>query len=118
MLTNNAKNVQVQVQVEAQVQAQAQAQAQKRCCCYSSQSTDSRCCGACYHCCPKPEIDDRCEACPNNFCTYWQSGYIQTTQGIKREEERCEEFYCDDCCCTTACFPLKFSVFFPCCFGR
>jgi hypothetical protein len=86
-------------------------------CCYSTESHESRCCGACYWLChPNPE-KDRCECCPNTFCDYWKSGYIQTTQGSVNDEDRCSECECDDCCCTLFCFPLKFPIFFPCFLG-
>ena len=47
-------------------------------CCYSRESYDSRCCGACYWLCPSKTVEDQCEFCHNNFCDYWKSGYIQT----------------------------------------
>ena len=86
-------------------------------CCYSKESHDSRCCGACYLLCPSNTSEEQCEFCHNNFCDYWKSGYIQTTDGINHPEDRCPELECDDCCCTTCCFPLKFPIFFPCCLG-
>ena len=85
--------------------------------CYSPESDDSRCCGACYYGCPKKSINDRCECCPNSFCDYWQSGYVQTIDGPLRKEERCDECECDDCFCTTLCLPFKFPMFFPCFLG-
>jgi hypothetical protein len=85
--------------------------------CYSPESDDSRCCGACYYGCPKKSINDRCECCPNSFCDYWQSGYVQTIDGPLRKEEQCDECECDDCFCTTLCLPFKFPMFFPCFLG-
>ena len=86
-------------------------------CCYSRESDESRCCGACYWLCPPNPKKERCECCPNTFCDYWKSGYIQTTQGGTRDEDSCHECECDDCFCTTICLPFKFPVFFPCFLG-
>ena len=84
-------------------------------CCYSKESDDSRCLGACYWLCSTENVEDQCNCCPNNFCEFWKSGYIQTNDGhVKNEETSCDECECDDCFCTTVCFPLKFSIFFPC----
>ena len=88
----------------------------KGACCYSAESHDSRCCGACYWLCPST-VEEQCNCCPNTFCDYWKSGYIQTTDGILREEERCDECECDDCFWTTVCLPCKFPIFFPCLLG-
>jgi hypothetical protein len=86
-------------------------------CCYSKESDDSRCCGVCYCLCPTNPTKERCECCPNTFCDFWKSGYIQTTDGPVREEDSCRECECDDCFCTLCCFPIKFPIFFPCCLG-
>lgn len=87
-------------------------------CCYSKESDDSRCLGACYWLCSTENVEDQCNCCPNNFCEFWKSGYIQTNDGhVKNEENSCDECECDDCFCTTVCFPLKFSIFFPCFLG-
>ena len=86
-------------------------------CCYSKESHDSRCCGGCYWLCPSDKVKERCECCPNNFCDYWKSGYIQTIASSVRSEDRCNEFECDDCFCTIICFPVKFPIFSPCCIG-
>ena len=86
-------------------------------CCYSKESDDSRCCGVCYCLYPTNPTEERCECCPNTFCDFWKSGYIQTTDGPLREEDSCSECECDDCFCTLCCFPIKFPIFFPCCLG-
>jgi hypothetical protein len=87
-------------------------------CCYSKESIDSRCCGTCYHLCPSKTVDDQCNLCTNTFCDYWTSGYIQSNDGYgKRNEDSCDDLKCDDCFCTTVCFPIKFPIFLPCFIG-
>lgn len=86
-------------------------------CCYSKESDDSRCCGACYLLCPSNNVKEQFNCCLNTFCDFWKSGYIQTTDGVVREEDRCSQCECDDCFCTTVCFPLKFPLFFTCFLG-
>ena len=86
-------------------------------CCYSTESYESRCCGACYWLCHPNPHKERCECCHNTFCDYWKSGYIQTTEGSVNEEDSCRECECDYCFCTTICFPFKFPVFFTCFLG-
>lgn len=86
-------------------------------CCYSTESIESRCCGACYWLCHPNPHKKPCECCPNTFCDYWKSGYIQTTEGSLKEEDSSRECECDDCFCTAVCFPFKFAVFFPCFIG-
>lgn len=80
-------------------------------CCpfYNRDSEDSRCCGLCYCCCPAKSAEEQCNCCPNSFEMYWHSGYVQTTAGIGKEEE-------NGICCWF-CFPIKFSLFFPCFIG-
>ena len=81
------------------------------CCgCYKRNSFDSRCCGVCYACCPSQTVDEQCNFCPNDFKMYWDSGYVQTKSGYGGFEEN------NGFCCWV-CFPLKFALFFPCCFG-
>uniref|UniRef100_A0A6C0IIN6 Uncharacterized protein n=1 Tax=viral metagenome TaxID=1070528 RepID=A0A6C0IIN6_9ZZZZ len=81
-----------------------------RCNCYNTASTDARCCGACYYCCPtKKKVEERCECCPNDFDTYWDSGYVQTNVGYGTEDP-------NGLCCW-CCFPIKFPVFFTCFLG-
>ena len=90
---------------------------QRPCCgCYKEDSTDTRCCGLCYYCCPAKHIDKeidkkRCDCCPNDFCEYWYSGLVQTTAGYGNKEEDINGI----CCCF--CFPVKFPLFFPCFLG-
>ena len=86
-------------------------------CCYSKESDDSRCCGACYWICPSKTVEEQCNFCPKNFCEFWKSGYIQTREGGVKEENVCRECECDDCFYTTICFPCKFPLFFPCFIG-
>jgi len=87
------------------------------CCgCYKNNSTDTRCCGLCYYCCPakniNKEIDPaRCDFCPNDFQEYWYSGYVQTTTGYGNKSEEINGVYC------WCCFPLKFPLFFSCFLG-
>ena len=88
----------------------------QKCSCYSSDSTDARCCGLCYCCCPAKHIDkemdlNRCDFCPNDFCEYWYSGYVQTHSGYGHPEEEINGI------CCWFCFPLKFPIFFPCFLG-
>jgi len=86
--------------------------------CYSSESNDSRCCGACYYLCPTKSITERCEFCPKTFSEYWHSGYIQTYEGSIDTRDPCPECGCDeDCFCTTLCIIPKFATFFPCFLG-
>lgn len=86
--------------------------------CYSTESIESRCCGACYWLCHPTPHKEPCECCPNTFCDFWKSGYIQTTGGYGTyEEDRCEECECDDCFWTTVCFPCKVPLFVPCFLG-
>ena len=86
--------------------------------CYSPESNDSRCCGACYYLCPSKSITDRCEFCPKTFSEYWHSGYIQTYEGGLESRDPCPECGCDeDCFCTTLCIIPKFGTFFPCFLG-
>ena len=101
----------------AKAKAAAEAKAKKCTYCYAAESDDSRCCGACYYCCPSKHIQAQCNVCPNTFCDYWQSGYIQTTSGPKRESQDCPDLECEDCCCTCVCCPFKFPFFFPCLLG-
>lgn len=87
-----------------------------RCGCYKENSTDARCCGLCYCCCPANNIDkeddpQRCDLCPNDFSEYWYSGYVQTTTGYGNKEEDVNGVCCWLCC------PVKFSLFFPCFLG-
>lgn len=89
---------------------------QHTCCfckCYKPNSIDARCCGLCYACCPRKTVEEQCNFCPNNFTTYWDSGYVQTTSGYGKQADRDEK---NGVCCWF-CFPLKFGMFFPCCFG-
>jgi hypothetical protein len=83
------------------------------CGCYKRGSIDARCCGVCYVCCPRKTVEEQCNFCPNNFTTYWDSGYVQTISGHGKQAELDEK---NGLCCWF-CFPLKFSLFFPCCFG-
>lgn len=85
---------------------------QSECCgCYKQNSLDSRCCGLCYAYCPRQTLDEQSDCCPNNFSTYWDSGYVQTTSGYQTEHGEHNGI------CCWFCFPLKFALFFPCCFG-
>jgi hypothetical protein len=90
---------------------------QRPCCgCYQVDSTDARCCGVCYCCCPAANIDKdidtkRRDCCPNDFNEYWYSGLVQTTMGYGNSEEDINGF------CCFVCFPIKFAFFFPCFFG-
>jgi len=87
------------------------------CCgCYEADSTDARCCGVCYCCCPAANIDKeidkkRCDCCPNDFNEYWYSGLVQTTMGYGNPAEEINGV------CCWFCFPIKFSMFFPCFLG-
>ena len=87
-----------------------------RCGCYKDNSTDARCCGLCYCCCPAKHIDKeidkkRCDCCPNDFYEYWYSGLVQTTAGYGHKAEDINGF------CCWLCFPFKFPIFFPCFLG-
>jgi hypothetical protein len=90
---------------------------QQSCCgCYKENSTDTRCCGVCYCCCPAKHIDKtvdlkRCDCCPNDFCEYWYSGYVQTNSGYGPPQEEMNGI------CCWFCFPVKFPLFFPCFLG-
>ena len=79
------------------------------CACYGPNSSDARCCGLCYFCCPTPPNKEQCFCCLNNFTEYWDSGYVQTVSGYGDEEN-------NGVCCVF-CFPLKFALFFTCCLG-
>ena len=90
---------------------------QRPCCgCYQADSTDARCCGVCYCCCPAKHIDKeidkkRCDCCPNDFCEYWYSGLVQTTAGYGNPQEEINGV------CCWFCFLPKFAMFFPCFLG-
>ena len=87
------------------------------CCgCYKIFSTDARCGGLCYCCCPAAHIDEivdekRCDCCPKDFCHYWNSGYVQTTSGYGNFDDE------KNGVCCWFCFPVKFPLFFPCFLG-
>ena len=81
------------------------------CWCYSRESIDARCCGACYFVCPQKTVEAQCNCCLNDFSTYWDSGLVQTTSGYGNKEEEKNGI------CCWLCFPLKFSLFFPCFLG-
>jgi hypothetical protein len=76
--------------------------------CYSKKSSDARCCGLCFYCCPAKIYKDKFELCPINLYDYWISCYVQTNDGVRREEK--------DVCCFV-CFPVKIVLFFPCLLG-
>ena len=84
------------------------------CKCYNPDSIDARCCGACYKCCPSKTFEQQCNFCPNDFTTYWDSGYVQTVSGYGGKAGAESEKNGVYCC---ICFPLKFAMFFSCCFG-
>lgn len=84
------------------------------CWCYNKASTDSRCCGACYCCCPVKDNEDKRVLCPNGFSDYWDSCYVQTVSGYGGKQGAIEE---KNGCFTCVCFPIKFSLFFPCFLG-
>ena len=89
-----------------------------RCCCcfcYNKESIDSRCCGACYCCCPSHNKYEQCYFCPNNLTEYWFSGYVQTDVGYGASKDTCSKDECSFCC--VVCFPVKFPLFFPCFLG-
>lgn len=80
------------------------------CYCYNKASTDARCCGACYCCCPsKKRKEELCYFCPYTFSEYWYSGYVQTIDGPHDKEP-------NGFCCWL-CFIPKFGLFFPCFLG-
>jgi len=84
------------------------------CWCYNKSSTDSRCCGACYCCCPVKDNEDPFMLCPNGFSEYWDSCYVQTVSGYGGKQKAIEE---KNGCFTCVCFPIKFTLFFPCFLG-
>jgi hypothetical protein len=86
---------------------------ESKCCClfYNRDSTDSRCCGICYCCCPAKTPEDQFNCCPNNFAEYWHSGYVQTYSGYGNSAQE------ENGICCWFCFPLKFTIFFPCFLG-
>ena len=108
-ITNTYKNKRVEAFV---VIAEQTKMCECKCCgCYDHDSIDARCCGVCYCCCPNKNSDKQCNCCPNDFSTYWDSGYVQTTAGYgNRAQDH------NGCCCWV-CFPLKFAIFFPCFLG-
>jgi hypothetical protein len=82
------------------------------CChCYTKDSFDSRCCGACYYCCPIKDKEKQCHYCPNTFSEYWYSGYVQTSAGYGTQSEDINGV------CCWFCFLPKLSLFWPCLFG-
>ena len=97
---------------EEHAQAPADLPSTGCCCpCYNAKSTDARCCGACYFCCPLEEDEFQCSWVPSTFTEYRKSGYIVThSNGRNRIDS-------DQCLCTIFCFPIKFSLFFPCFIG-
>ena len=74
---------------------------------HSKLAEDARCCGLCYlfSCSNKPN----CNCCPANINMYCLSPYIQTNNGYNGDK--------NDWCCTCFCFPVKFTLFFPCFLG-
>jgi hypothetical protein len=81
------------------------------CSCYAKDSKDSRCCGLCDKCFRTKENDTRCDWCPNNLHDYCTSGMIYTDSGtLDKHDESCGVF-------CVLCFPIKLSIFFPCCLG-
>ena len=82
------------------------------CCdCYRADSTDARCCGACYCCCPVSKPSEQCNWIPNTFTEYLKSGYFTTIDSSTKVSNNDEK-----CFCTLFCLPLKI-IFFPCCIG-
>lgn len=79
------------------------------CACYRLPIIDARCCGVCYFCCPVKPDAHQCNVCPNTFDVYWNSGYVQTEAGYGPPQP-------NGFCCWL-CFPLKITLFFPCCLG-
>ena len=77
--------------------------------CYSKDSKDARCCGACYLCCPTKPNENACVICPNDLSEYCNSGYILTDDGTSSKQT-------DGLCCVLCC-PLKISLFFSCFLG-
>ncbi len=63
-----------------------------------------QCFGQCYHCYPT-------SCCPTTFHEYWNSGYVQTSSGYGSLAEEKNSIFC------FCCFPIKFALFFSCCFG-
>lgn len=64
---------------------------------------------------PQLNTNTKNQCCPTDMSDYWRSGYIQTRTGTGSKTN--EECGCDDCCATTMCLPIKFSLFLPCCLG-
>ncbi len=82
------------------------------CGCYSVDSYDSRCCGACYHWCPsesRAETGTEKDVCPDTISDFFDSGYFITHCHSWQND--------DDCFCTVLCLPIKFPLFLPCLFG-
>ena len=79
--------------------------------CYAKDSKDSRCCGICDKCFRTKDNNTRCDCCPNNLHDYCRSGMIYTDSGtLDKNDETCGV-------CCVVCFPIKLSIFFPCCLG-
>ena len=75
------------------------------CSCYNEKSSDARCCGACYVCCPTKNKEEQYLLCPNDFTAYWGSGYVQTVIGNHADDEENNRI------CSLICLPLKCSLF-------
>jgi hypothetical protein len=81
--------------------------------CYRIDSTDTRCFGLCYCCCPAKNISrlvdtKRCDFCPESLAVHLESGYFKTIDGPDEG---------DNCFCTVLCLPMKFPLFLPCFLG-
>jgi len=87
------------------------------CGCYKNDSPDSRFCGLCYCLYRNNDLNDRqfqCYICPVDVNEYCNSGYIQTKDGYGYGNSKEGN---TNICCTCACFPIKFPLFFPCLLG-
>jgi len=112
----HSEKITVQPKAQAYVKTPAKAPVPEyNCCpCYDRDSTDARCCGICYKCCPVKDNETRCDWCLNDLDEYCKSGMVYTDSGMPGNGNK-PDGDCNIFC--VICLPIKFSFFFSCCFG-
>jgi hypothetical protein len=80
----------------------------KTCGCYAKDSSDSRCCGLCYLCCPDNQEYriNKCECCPKNLCDNYN---ITNKSEIMNDGHKF--------CWCLICLPFSIGCFLPCVLG-
>ena len=80
----------------------------KTCGCYAKNSSDSRCCGLCYLCCPVNEeyTINKFECCPKKLCDNYN--IVDKNQTMNDNHKFC---WC------LICLPFSIGCFLPCLLG-